>query len=245
MKTIKALVRRAMYLVMSPSTAFLSADYQRINQRRLEHLASLGLDIDGRTILEVAAGIGDHTSFFIDRGCRVVSTEARKENLKILRSRYPGIEVRHLDVEKADPGFRETFDVVYCYGCLYHLQHPGAAIEVMARHCGKLLLMETCVSYADAELLNPCDENPGDPTQSVSGHGCRPTRKWVYNQLKKYFEFVYLPKTQPWHEQFPLDWTTAPPENKLTRAIFVASREKLNNGCLTEGIPLKQERQRS
>jgi hypothetical protein len=57
--------------VYSPIDVFHSAHYQRHNQRRQEHLASLGLDISGATVLEVGAGIGDHTSFFLDRGCQI------------------------------------------------------------------------------------------------------------------------------------------------------------------------------
>ncbi len=71
-KTVKKLLK----LPGSPKDVFLSYHYQRHNQRRLEHLATLGLSIAGSTVLEVGAGIGDHTSFFLDRGCHVVCTEA-------------------------------------------------------------------------------------------------------------------------------------------------------------------------
>lgn len=57
------------------------------------------MDLAGATVLEVGAGIGDHTSFFLDRGCQVVSTEAREDNLDILRTRYPNIQIKHLDTE--------------------------------------------------------------------------------------------------------------------------------------------------
>lgn len=50
-----------------PSLYFHSYDYLRHNARRLEHLASLGLPITGRSVLEVGAGIGDHSHFYIDR----------------------------------------------------------------------------------------------------------------------------------------------------------------------------------
>src|SRR5438132_1133035 len=83
--------------------------------------SSLGLDIAGRTVLEVGAGIGDHTSFFLDRGCPVVATDVRPENLAILRRRYAGVDVRHLDLDAPDTAFRPHVEIVYCYGTLYHL----------------------------------------------------------------------------------------------------------------------------
>ncbi len=49
---------------MDPLASFATDDYRRHNSRRLEHLATLGLDLAGRKVLEVGAGIGDHTSFF-------------------------------------------------------------------------------------------------------------------------------------------------------------------------------------
>ncbi|HBB34441.1 MAG TPA: class I SAM-dependent methyltransferase [Cyanobacteria bacterium UBA8803] len=225
----------------SPLDVFHSTGYQRHNQRRLEHLASLGLEISGSNVLEVGAGIGDHTSFFLDRGCRVLSTEARQENLEILRIRYPNIEVRHLDLDNPDPTLNELFDIVYCYGLLYHLQKPAEAIEFMSHHCHKILLMETCVSFGDEELIHSCLEPAEYPEYSISGYACRPTRKWVYNQLKQHFAFVYMPITQPNHEEFPIDWTSPASTQTFTRSIFIASRQQIINALLVEDIPMKQQ----
>ncbi|MFB8788611.1 MAG: FkbM family methyltransferase [Potamolinea sp.] len=228
--------------VYSPIDVFHSTHYQRHNQRRQEHLASLDLDLANATVLEVGAGIGDHTSFFLDRGCQVVSTEARQDNLQILRYRYPNLQVRHLDLDNPDPNFNEVFDIVYCYGLLYHLQKPVEAIEFMSRCCQKMLLLETCVSFGEEELINPCLEMAESPSQAISGQGCRPTRKWVYKQLKQHFDFVYMPITQPNHEEFPLDWSLSPSTKILTRSVYIASRQPLDNPILIEDIPVKQKR---
>lgn len=230
-------------VITSPIETFLSHYYLRHNQRRQEHLATLGLDIAGSTVLEVGAGIGDHTSFFLDRGCPVVSTDARPENLKILHSRYPDLQVKHLDLDYPDAAtVNGLFDIVYCYGLLYHLKKPAEGIEFMARRCRKMLLLETCVSFGDGELINPCYEPVESPSHSVSGFGCRPTRKWVYNQLKHHFEHVYMPITQPNHEEFPIDWSLPPAAEVLTRSIFISSRHQLNNNLFVEGIPMQQRR---
>lgn len=238
-KTVKKLLR----IPVSPKDVFLSYHYQRHNQRRLEHLATLGLSIAGSTVLEVGAGIGDHTSFFLDRGCPVVCTEAREENVEILRRRYHNLQVRRLDLDYPDATTIDgLFDIVYCYGLLYHLKKPVEAIEFMALHCRKMLLLETCVSFAEGESINPCNESAEDPTQSVSGQGCRPTRKWVYKELKRHMEFVYMPVTQPNHEEFPIDWCSPPSEGVLTRAVFIGSKQKLTNDLLVEDVPMQQRR---
>jgi SAM-dependent methyltransferase len=226
----------------SPISVFQSDHYQRHNQKRLEHLASLGLDLSHKTVLEVGAGIGDHTGFFLERNCKVTSVEARPENLEILKQRHPEVAAYCLDLDQPDLNFDQPFDIVYCYGLLYHLQRPAEAIEFMARYCRNLLLLETCVSLGDEEQLNPCEEPASDPTQSFNALGCRPTRRWVLNRLKQHFDFVYLPTTQPDHEEFPTDWTQSVAESSYTRSIFIASRFPIKNSLLIEHLPEQQRR---
>lgn len=105
-----------------------------------------------------------------------------------------------------------------------------------------LHFLETCVSFGNEEAINPCSEPAESASQAVSGQGCRPTRIWVFNQLKKYFDFVYMPITQPNHEEFPLDWSSEPQNNTLTRSVFIASKTPLDNPLLIEEIPMTQQR---
>ncbi len=228
--------------LQKPKKEFHSLHYLRHNQRRLEHLVSLNLPIHGASVLEVGAGIGDHTHFFLDRNCKVTSTEGRSENLALLKSHYPQIECLRLDMDAPQIQFSSSFEIVYCYGLLYHLKQPVEALAYLAACCSNLLLLETCVSFGNEELINSCSEPAEVPSQAVSGQGCRPTRPWVFNELKKHFEFVYITSTQPNHEEFPLDWTVSPQPGRLTRSVFVASRQKINNPLLLEEIPLQQRR---
>ena len=225
-----------------PLTVFHADHYRRHNQRRQEHLASLGLDLSGKSVLEVGAGVGDHTSFFLDRGCRVVATEPREESLALLRGRFPQVETHRLDLDAplAAPG--RTFDVVYCYGTLYHLSRPAEALRYLRACCHGLLLLETCVSFSQADSVNLCAEAQGDPSQSVHGMGCRPGRAWLLQQLRALFPHVYVPRTQPSHEEFPLDWRGAPPPNPtgLHRAVFVASSFAISNPLLLDHLPDRQ-----
>lgn len=228
---------------ISPLEEFHADHYLRHNQRRQEHLASLNLPLAGRSVLEVGAGIGDHTSFFLDRGCSVLTSDGRPENVAVLRERYPWIAVRLLDLDDPDLSLADTVEIVYCYGTLYHLARPAEALAFLAARCSSLLLLETCVSFGDDLSLNVVDEASFHPSQAVSGRGCRPTRPWVLDQLRRHFERVYIPLTQPWHPEFPLDWTASPPAaGELSRAIFVASRERLDNPLLTERLPERQTR---
>ncbi len=226
-----------------PVDAFHANHYLRHNARRLEHLASLRLRVAGMSVLEVGAGIGDHSHYYIDRGCKITITEAREENLLYLRNRYPDCIVQSLNMDSPSRVEGSPFDVVHCYGLLYHLSKPREALAFLSQNTRRMLLLETCVSFGDKEEINLKGENQSCPTQAHSGTGCRPTRPWIFKELQGLFEFVYVPTTQPCHEEFPLDWT-APEKHhaRLQRAIFIASRERLENDTLKTSLILRQTR---
>lgn len=229
------------------AASFHSEHYLRHNQRRLEHLSSLGLPLHDREVLEVGAGIGDHTSFYLDRGCRVLSTDARPENAEHLRRRFcddARVTTRVLDMERPEPLGRR-FDLIHCYGLLYHVADPGRVLSYLADHCQGILVLETCVSCGDELDVNPVSEPRNDVTQALHGTGCRPTRQWVWRGLSALFTHVYATRTQPSHEEFPLVWLDAPATNasRLTRAVFVASRTSLStNANLLGYLPRQHDR---
>jgi len=230
---------------------FHSVSYLRHNARRLEHLASLNLDIGGRSVLELGAGLGDHTTFFLDRSCAVTSVEPRPENCALLASmmherRREGYEaadrcrILRADALSFESAIEECFDIVHCYGLLYHTDDPASVLAATARKCSGLLLLETCVAFGGHEAINPVPERAHVPTQSVSGVGCRPTRPWLFKRLSALFQHVYVPRTQPAHEDFPLDWNAPPPVPREARAVFIASRQLLDNPMLLDHLPDRQ-----
>lgn len=222
--------------------SFLDPHYQQHNVARLCHLESLGLDLKNKKVLEFGAGIGDHTIYYLFKNCNILPTDARPELVEFINNRF-GIRAEVFDAEK-DLGKLEEFgyfDIIHCYGILYHLSNPDKFIEAVSS-IGETLLLETCVSpdhlAVDAHYVK---ENQENLTQAESGIGCRPSRKWVDKELKKYFEFVYYPKTQPDHFEFPLNWNNQP-EIDLIRAIFIASNVEIFNSNLTKEIPIEYER---
>ena len=68
---------------------FFSTPYQVHNHARLAHLESLGLPLANRRVIELGSGPGDHTGFYVRRGCAVVSVDARLDCLDVLKKRYP------------------------------------------------------------------------------------------------------------------------------------------------------------
>ncbi len=235
-----------------PTEFFQRVQYRRHNARRLEHLASLNLDLSEQSVLELGAGVGDHTTFFLDRGCDVLSIEGREENIRVYKKNLQQYDLRSGQVcrvmlgnlENVDTIQCEPADIVYCYGLLYHIANPDSLLRWIGQHCRSLLLLETRVAFGEDEVLHPVQEDEHNVTNALRGTGCRPTRLWLYRRLKEYFPHVYLPYTQPWHEQFVLDWTILPrpPFHKLSRAVFIASQKPLQNALLSQEIPDHQIR---
>ena len=216
---------------------FDSGGYRMINKLRLDHLESLGLDLARKEVLELGPGVGDLTKFFLNKGSEVMCVEGREENVgELIRRNYSVVQYDLDDGLPTD----DTFDIVFAFGILYHLQRPAQALEAWAEACDELLLIELCVTPGDELEVNWCEETIEDVRSSINGVGCRPTRAWVFNQLQQLFTYVYVPTTRPPHEEFPADWNNITTKG-LTRAFFVASRNRLDNPLLAPELLMQQE----
>jgi hypothetical protein len=219
--------------------AFLSRVAIQINKARLEHLASLNLELTGKSVLEVGAGIGLLTKFFENRNCFILSTDAREVNLKEMAQRFPGRKIRKLDLDlETNLTGLGMFEVVFCYGTLYHLSKPETALKSLSVICSQIILLETCVAPWSHEELILVKETPQN-NQAHSGIGCRPTRSWIMAMLRKYFGYAYISKFQPNHEDFRTDWNL-PYDGLGYRAVFVGSKQPLKNDKLLDYIPQEQ-----
>ena len=108
---------------------------------------------------------------------------------------------------------------------------PASAI------CSGFLILENCVSYDTDESLVFIDEDASDHTNTISGRGCLPSRPWIYRRLSELFEHVYMPPTQPVHEQFRL---TGANRDHQRVAIARSSWRRAGNSsirCCTAAFP--------
>jgi SAM-dependent methyltransferase len=216
--------------------------YLRHTARRLEHLASLELPIRGLRVLEVGAGAGDHSHYYLDRCCTVTITDVRRGNLAYLRRRYPGADVRRFDLENPAGLSGGPWDVVHCYGVLYHTGRPAEALALLASVCRSIFLLESRVDVSEKVRLRTLTEPRRVPSLAFHGLANRPTRAWLFDELGRHFEHIYVPRTQPNHEDFPNDWTVLDPASEEPRrAVFVASRKPIVNARLCPELPDRQD----
>lgn len=203
-----------------------------INEARMANLESLGLELAGKSVLDVGAGIGHLANRLTRMGCKVVCAEGRESNVATMRERYPSLEGHVADVEKDSLTRFGRFDVVFAYGLLYHLENPLLAIQNMASVCDELFLLETIICDHELPVVRVEDESK-DSNQALAGLACRPSPHYVVLALSRAgFEHVYAPAAPPEHEDFRFEWKNnfdCARDGHNLRCIFVASRHPLNN----------------
>lgn len=227
-------------LLSLPATIpFRTPRYRGLTASRIAHLRALDLPLQGRDVLDVSASVGDFAEFYASRGCTVSFTEVRPTLLSYLRRRFPDCRIYRWNLEDPQAPRPPVHEVVHCYGLIYHVKDPATTIRLLAENCSSLLTIESRVLFGDEPKLVPTEECWFSPTEAYSGHGNRPTRSWIRNELLKHFPYVYFPVIQPDHPEFPTDWTKKS-RQQYTRVIVFASRTPLNNPLLTDGLPQTQ-----
>jgi FkbM family methyltransferase len=222
-------------LELSPAgvEVFDTPEALAINRARLDHLATLGLPIDNRSVLDVGCGVGHLSQFFVDRGCRVLCVDARGENLSRLAELYPGRKTARIHVERDPMESLGLFDIVFCYGLIYHCENPIAALRNITSCCRDLLLLETVITDHPRPIMQLVDEAVANHNQAASGFGSRPSPAFIAMALSRMgFPFVYAPRTSPNHPDFRVQWQNDCAwrrDDHLLRSVIVASRSPLEN----------------
>ena len=212
---------------------FDSADAIAINRARMQHLTGLNLSIAGKSVLDVGCGVGHLSRFFVERNCPILCVDARLENLDRLQQLYPGTHTHLANVESDSLSELGNFDIVFCYGLIYHCESPMAALRNMASCCRELLLLETVILDHPRPVLELAEESSTINNLAVAGFGCRPSPAFIVNALIGLgFPFVYATKTHPDFPDFHFqsigngDWRR---DGHLLRRVFIASRSELEN----------------
>ena len=211
---------------------FLELPALRINQERLKHLESLNLNISNKTVTEYGAGPGLLTPYFIYKSCKIIALEGREENVKQFVTENPNITVKQFDLEKTDWNELQSTQIGFAYGLLYHLGNPKNFIEQAAKKTDEFLILETVVNEdKQAYSEHIVKEDTATETQSLSGYGCRPSRQIVWDWFKEYFPYVYVPTTQPNHDEFPVQF--AERSFHTIRFIVIGSKTPIDNPLLS------------
>lgn len=113
-----------------------------------------------RTAVDVGCGLGDFSGYLKGLGLQVTALDGREENVAEARRRHAGVDFRVMDAEDPAISTLGHFDLVLCFGLLYHLENPFRAIRNLRVLAGKALLLETIVAPGSepvARLVEECE----------------------------------------------------------------------------------------
>jgi SAM-dependent methyltransferase len=203
-----------------------------INTARMDFIRGLDLPLQGRRVLDVGAGVGHFARMYADGGAQVVAVEGRPDNVRLLRERHPDVESHVGDVQEMSLEALGRFDIVHCFGLLYHLDSPVAALRRLVRVCDGVLLLETMVCDADVPVMILADETRS-VNQALAGLGCRPSPAFVALALNRVgFRCVYGAAMPPEHPDFTFEWRrdlSVARNGRNLRCVFVASHRPISS----------------
>ena len=180
-----------------------------------------------RTALDAGCGVGHFSRLLQQMGLRVTAFDARPENVEEARRRHLGIDFHVADVEELRPQEFGTFDLVLCFGLLYHLESPLRAVRRLRAMTGKLLLIESVCVPGRAPLLYLRDEAVAED-QALNAVACYPSEgALVKMAYRAGFPAIYRAVRLPEHEDFQTSLG-----RRLWRTILVAPVSPIQDASL-------------
>jgi len=159
-------------------------------------------ELNLRSVLDLGCGVGHFSAALRDLGLQVTAVDAREENISEARSRIPGVDFRVADAEDPSITALGTFDLVACFGLLYHLENPLLAMRNIRALTGKLMLLESMFVEEEHPILFLQDEPPGDD-QSLRSVSCYPSEGAIIKMAYRAgFPNVYRFRELPNHNDF-------------------------------------------
>ena len=155
-----------------------------------------------RTVLDAGCGVGYFSAFLRDMGFEVSAFDARSQNIEEARRRHPGIRFNIADME--DPALQKLgqFDLVLCFGLVYHLENPMRAFRNLRALTGKLLLVESVAIPEQKPALYLRDE-PEIEDQGVHSFAAYPSEGALHKMAyRSGFPYVARFASLPDHEDF-------------------------------------------
>ncbi|MFQ5850701.1 MAG: class I SAM-dependent methyltransferase [Candidatus Binatia bacterium] len=174
------------------------------------------------TVLDVGCGFGFFSRYLNEFGLSVMAIDGRAENVAEAKRLNPGVEVKVGNVEDASIGFLGMFDLVLCFGLLYHLENPFRAIRNLASLTEKVLMVETVIAPTRSLTAYLYEEDWGQD-QGLNYIALIPTERWFVKCFyRSGFSFVYKTRVLPGHEDFRSSLV-----KKRRRTFLVASKVEL------------------
>lgn len=206
--------------------------YRSLDESRIVHLRGilaawkqqLGLE----TAIDVGCGVGQFSAFLHELGFRTIAVDGRADNAEEARHRAPGVEVHIVDVEDQAIQQLGSFDLVFCFGLLYHLENPFRSIRNLYKLTGKILMIESMCVDEGGSSLHLRDEGRSED-QGLRHVAFYPTEACLVKMLYRAgFPTVHRFTRLPNHPDFRASWV-----RRKARTMLVASQMPVESEVLT------------
>jgi SAM-dependent methyltransferase len=205
--------------------------YDLLNRARAEVvsqcLAELAPKLNLQTAIDVGCGLGYFSQFLKSSGLAVTAVDGRQQNVDEAQRRFPQIVFQQCDAQdSALRGFGQ-FDLVFCFGLLYHLENPLLAIRHLHAMTTKLLLVEGVIFPGEDPIMALVDEELHDD-QGLNHIAFYPTEACLVKMLYRCgFSQAYGLARQPDHPDYH-----SSPDSRRVRTVLVASRSPIASKLL-------------
>ena len=216
---------------MSAPLVFDLVHYERLNASRgavvsallSEVRHSLGLE----TAIDVGCGLGYFSGLLKSLGLEVTAVDGRQQNVEEAQRRFPGISFRQCDAQDSDLRDLGQFDLVFCFGLLYHLENPLLTIRHLRAMTAKLLLVEGVIFPGEDPIMALVDEGSTED-QGLNHFAFYPTEACLTKMLyRSGFSNVYGFAAQPNHPEYH-----AGKNSRRIRTMLAASVKPLQSSSL-------------
>lgn len=167
-----------------------------VDTRSAQRAVEFGIpdDLRGKSVLDIGAWDG-FFSFEAERrgAARVAAVDSycwsgegwgTKAGFELAREALGSkVEDHEMEVLDLDPARLGRFDVVFCFGVLYHMRHPFLMVERVGAMASELLILETHVDLLD--VAKPAMAfYPGAELNQDASNWCGPNHAMMEGMLR-------------------------------------------------------------
>lgn len=217
---------------MSSSWVFDQSHYDALNAARGETLARLLPEmkqcLNLKTALDLGCGLGHFAEILHQQGLEVLAVDGRAENVEEAGRRFPHLKFQVADVQDPQLPQLGKFDLVFCFGLLYHLENPFRVVRSIAELSSKLTLIEGIVYPSPEPAMVLMDENTG-VDQGLNYMAFYPSEPCLIKMLRRSgLEHCYNPQLMPTHPEYRRG-----SNGFRRRTVLAAAREPIESNLLT------------
>lgn len=197
--------------------------YDKLNASRAAAVGEVLSELKGQlglnTAIDVGCGVGYFAAYLHSLGYQVTAVDGRQQNAEEAGRRVPGVRFDTRNVEDPSVCQLGRFDLVFCFGLLYHLENPFLAVRHLHTLTKDVLLVEGVIYPGPDPVMALVDEGSTDD-QGLNHLAFYPTEACLLKLFYRAgFAYVYRFAKMPAHSDFH-----ASPRSRRVRTMLAASR---------------------